>query len=86
LREIEISDCNSTERYIEIVEQNSQVKHTVCNAPDRHVIVGHCCCQIGDGEHSAQDNEISDHEEVGDNFPRNAGKLFLERGLLSRER
>ena len=86
MREIAISACNSTERNTAVVEQNSQVKHVVCNAPEQHVTVGHFCCEVDDGEHQAQDNEIPYREEVGNKFPRNAGKLLLERGPLARER
>jgi len=68
------------------VEQNSKVKHIVCNAPDQNVTVDHCCCDLDDSEHQGQGNEIPDREEVGTNFLRNAGKLLLERGHLSRER
>jgi hypothetical protein len=63
MREIPISGCNSTERNIVVVEQNSQVKHIVCKARIKHVTVGHCCCEVGDGEHQAQDYEIPDREE-----------------------
>jgi hypothetical protein len=86
MREIVISGCNSTERNIAAVEQNSQVKHIVCNAPDQHVTVGHCCCEVDDGERQAQDNEVPGREEVGNKFPRNAGKLLFGRGPLSRGR
>ena len=64
MREIAFSICNSTERNIAVVEQNSQVKHIVCNAPDQHVTVGHCCCEEDGSDHQAQDNEIPDREEV----------------------
>jgi len=84
MREIAILGCNSIERNIAVVEQNSQVKHIVCNAPDQNVTVSHCCCEVDDGEHQAQNNEIPDREEVGTPFLRNAGKLLLERGRLQR--
>jgi hypothetical protein len=86
MREIAISGCNNTERNIAVVEKNSQVKHIICNAPDQHVTVGHCWCEVDDGKNEAQDNKIPDREEVGKKFPRNAGKLLLERGPLSTER
>jgi hypothetical protein len=78
MREIAISGCNNTERNIAVMEKNSQVKHIICKAPDQHVTV--------DGEHQAQDDKIPDREEVGNNFPRNAGKLLFERGPLSIDR
>jgi hypothetical protein len=74
MREIAILGCNITERNVALVEQNSQVKHIFCVAPNQHVTVGHCCREVDGGEHQAQNNEIPDREEVGNNFPRNAGK------------
>ena len=68
-----------------VVGQNSQVKHIVCNASDQYVTVSHCC-EVDDGEHQAQDNEIPDREEAGNKFPRNADKLLLGRGPVSGER
>jgi hypothetical protein len=77
MRETEISGCNNTQRTIAVMEQNSQVKHVICNAPDQHVTVDHCYCEIDNGEYQAQDNKIPDREEVGNKFSRNVGKLLL---------
>jgi hypothetical protein len=79
------SQVVTVQKNIAVVEQNSQVQQIVRKAPDRHVTVGHCCCEIHDGQHQAQDKGNTDCEKEGTKFPRNAGKLLPERDHLSRE-
>lgn len=86
MREIAILGSNSIERNKAVEEQNSQVNHIICNAPDQHVTFRHCCCEVDDGEYQAQYNEIPHREEVSNTIRRNAGKLLLEHFSLSRER
>jgi hypothetical protein len=81
MREIAISGCNNTERNIAVVEENSQVKHIICNAPHQHVTVGHCYCEVDDGENQAQDNKIPDREEVGNKFPETLVNYYLNAAL-----